>query len=48
MSRIYLDANAIIYLVEAVDPFHAAVAAKLLSHRTNPDSRIITSRLSRL
>ena len=48
MSRVYLDANSIIYLVEAVDPFHAAVSAKLLSHRTNSNSRIITSRLSRL
>jgi len=48
MSRIYLDANSIIYLVEAVDPFHAIVAARLLSHRTNPESRIVTSRLSRL
>jgi predicted nucleic acid-binding protein len=48
MSRLYLDANSIIYLVEAVDPFHATVAARLLSHRTNPESRIITSRLSRL
>ncbi len=48
MSRIYLDANSIIYLVEAVNPFHATVAARLLSHRTNPESHIVTSRLSLL
>ena len=48
MSRIYLDANPIIYLVEAVDPFHTIVAARLLPYRTDSQSRIITSRLSRL
>ena len=48
MSRLYLDANAIIYLVEAVNPFHATVAARLLPHRTDPASRVVTSRLSRL
>ena len=48
MSRIYLDASAIIYLVEAVDPFHTAVTARLLPYRNEPESRIITSRLSRL
>lgn len=48
MSRLYLDANSIIYLVEAVNPFHTTVAARLLSHRTSPESRIITSRLSHL
>ena len=48
MSRLYLDANSIIYLVEAVNPFHAIVAARLLLYRTDPESRIVTSRLSRL
>ena len=48
MSRVCLDANSIIYLVEAVDPFHTAVAARLLPYRTDPESRIVTSRLSRL
>ena len=48
MSRIYLDANSIIYLVEVVSPFHATVAARLLPYRTDPQSRIVTSRLSRL
>jgi len=32
MSRIYLDANSIIYLIEAVSPFHVDVAARLLPH----------------
>ena len=48
MSRLYLDANSIIYLVEAVNPFHATVAARLLPYRTDLESRIVTSRLSRL
>jgi predicted nucleic acid-binding protein len=48
MSRLYLDANSIIYLVEAVNPFHATVAARLLPYRTDSESRIVTSRLSRL
>jgi predicted nucleic acid-binding protein len=48
MSRLYLDANSIIYLVEVVNPFHTTVAARLLPYRTNPESRIVTSRLSRL
>jgi len=48
MSRLYLDANSIIYLVEVVNPFHTTVAARLLPYRTDPESRIVTSRLSRL
>ena len=48
MSRIYLDTNSIIYLVEGVNPFRATVAAKLLPYRTDTESRIVTSRLSRL
>jgi len=48
MSRLYLDACTIIYLVEAVSPFHVTVTARLLPQRTDPQSRLITSRLSRL
>jgi len=43
MSRLYLDANSIIYLVEVVNPFHATVAARLLPYRTDPESRVVTS-----
>ena len=32
MSRIYLDACSIIYLVEAKSPFHAVVVSRLLQH----------------
>jgi predicted nucleic acid-binding protein len=48
MSRIYLDASAIIYLVEAISPFHATIVARLLPYRSDPQSCIVTSRLSRL
>ena len=46
MSRIYLDACSIIYLVEAESPFHAVVVRRLLQHQTDPTSRLLTSRLS--
>lgn len=46
MSRIYLDACSIIYLVEAESPFHAVVVRRLLEHQTDPASRLLTSRLS--
>lgn len=46
MSRIYLDACSIIYLVEAESPFHAVVVRRLLKHQTDPASRLLTSRLS--
>jgi predicted nucleic acid-binding protein len=46
MSRIYLDACSIIYLVEAASPFHAAIVRQLLQHQADPASRLITSRLS--
>jgi predicted nucleic acid-binding protein len=46
MSRIYLDACCIIYLVEAESPFHAVVVRRLLQHQTDPASRLLTSRLS--
>ena len=46
MSRIYLDACSIIYLVEAESPFHEVVVRRLLQHRADPGSQLITSRLS--
>lgn len=47
MSRIYLDASCIIYLIEAASPFHAAVAAKLVRYRTDPSAAVVTSRSGR-
>jgi predicted nucleic acid-binding protein len=46
MSRIYLDACILIYLVEAASPFHAIVVRRLLQHQADPASRLVTSRLS--
>jgi predicted nucleic acid-binding protein len=46
MSRIYLDACCIIYLVEAASPFHATIVRRLRRHQADPESRLITSRLS--
>ena len=46
MSRIYLDACAIIYFVEAGGPFHAAVVSRILQIQSDPNSRLLTSRLS--
>ena len=46
MSRIYLDACAIIYFVEASGPFHAAVVSRILQIQSDPNSRLLTSRLS--
>jgi predicted nucleic acid-binding protein len=46
MSRIYLDACCIIYLVEAASPFHATIVSRLLRHQADAASRLITSRLS--
>ncbi|MBK8698026.1 MAG: type II toxin-antitoxin system VapC family toxin [Deltaproteobacteria bacterium] len=48
MNRLYLDACAIIYLVEAVDPFHAHVARRLQLHGAGGESDVVTSLLSRL
>jgi hypothetical protein len=39
MSRVYLDACSIIYLVEAESPFHAVVVRRLLQHQTDPTLR---------
>jgi len=48
MSRIYLDACSIIYLVEAESPFHEVVVRRLLQHQAEPASQLMTSRLSYL
>ena len=48
MSRLYLDACTIIYLIEAANPFHKAVLARLAQHGKDPRAQIVTSQLSRL
>lgn len=48
MSRVYLDACCIIYLIEADSPFHETVRSRLLQYRANPATRLLTSQLSRL
>jgi predicted nucleic acid-binding protein len=48
VSRLYLDACCIIYLIEASSPLHGIVAHRLLTHRADPKAVLLTSRLSRL
>ncbi|MBI3271686.1 MAG: PIN domain-containing protein [Planctomycetes bacterium] len=48
MTRIYLDACCIIYLIEASSPFHDTMRKRLEAHGADPASRLVTSRLSRL
>jgi uncharacterized protein len=48
VSRIYLDACSIIYFVETSSPFHPAVVNRLLRIQSDPNSRLLTSRLSYL
>jgi len=48
MSRVYLDASAIIYFVEAESLFHTAAVQSVGRFRSDPESRLVTSRLSRL
>jgi uncharacterized protein len=48
MSRVYLDASAIIYFVEAESPFHAVVLQSIDRFHSDPGSTLVTSRLSRL
>ena len=48
VSRVYLDASCIVYLIEAASPFHTAVAARVTRYRTDPAAVVVTSRLSRL
>jgi len=48
MSRVYLDASAIICFVEAESLFHAAAVERVGRFRSDPESRLVTSRLSSL
>jgi predicted nucleic acid-binding protein len=48
VSRLYLDASCIIYLIESENPFHDKVASRLDRYRSNPEASLMTSRLSRL
>lgn len=48
MSRVYLDASCIIYLIESASPFHDKVVARLTEYRTDIDASVVTSLLSRL
>lgn len=48
MTRVYLDACTIIYLIEGADPFHSLVVARLLPYQGDPEARLLTSILSRL
>lgn len=48
MSRLYLDACSIIYLIEAASPFHGVVASRLLLQQSDPAADLVTSRLARL
>jgi len=48
MSRVYLDACSIIYVVETESPFHEIAVRKITSFGGDPDAQIVTSRLSRL
>jgi predicted nucleic acid-binding protein len=48
MSRIYLDASVIIYIVEVESPFHEAALRSVQRFRGDSESQLITSRLSRL
>jgi predicted nucleic acid-binding protein len=46
--RLYLDANAIIYVTEAVAPYFAAVVARIAEADAAPGGIVLTSRLARL
>jgi len=48
MKRVYLDACAIIYLVEGSQPFQSKVKSCIAELRQQQDPVILTSRLSRL
>ena len=48
VSRIYLDACAIIYLVEAGNPFHEATVRQILRYQAAPGGAMLTSRLARM
>jgi predicted nucleic acid-binding protein len=44
--RLYLDANIIIYLIEAVEPFQSRIRNHIFSIESQSASELITSRLS--
>ena len=44
--RLYLDANIIIYLIEAVEPFQSRIRNRLFSFESQSASELVTSRLS--
>jgi hypothetical protein len=46
VSRAYLDACSIIYLVEAAGPFHNSIVRRLLKLQADPAARLVTSHLS--
>ena len=46
--RLYLDANAIIYVTEGVAPFYAAVVPRIAAAEAAPAGVVLTSRLTRL
>jgi len=46
MSRAYLDACTIIYLIEAASPFHQKTVERLGRLGTDPSTLLVTSRLS--
>jgi uncharacterized protein len=46
--RLYLDANVIIYAIEGIAPYHAAVVARIAQAQASPGGMVLTSRLSRL
>ncbi|MDI7267226.1 MAG: type II toxin-antitoxin system VapC family toxin [Myxococcota bacterium] len=48
MSRAYLDACTIIYLVEGVEALQRQVKERLEHVRARPDASLVTSRLARL
>jgi uncharacterized protein len=48
MSRIYVDACTIIYLVEGAQPFQTRARARISQLRTGGEAVMLTSRLSRL
>jgi predicted nucleic acid-binding protein len=48
VSRLYLDACTIIYLIEGSKLFREAAARRLLVHRTHSEAVLISSFLSRL
>jgi len=48
MSRVYLDACTLIYLVEVDAPFHTVATRAVARFRGDREARLVTSRLSRI